>query len=127
MSRIAVVKVQILGNFVNFQIVYGDRDIVLPLMLDSEAEEHLVNFLSAHDANSRERQELSKRLATAISASLEKLDFPPTDKQIKYAIAIAQELSIQIPAEVLQYRDSMGAFLNRHAEAYRSRKNLISK
>lgn len=51
---------------------------------------------------------------------------PPTEKQIKYAVAIARELSLQLTPEVLQFRDAMAAFLTMHAQRYRQRKSLIS-
>jgi hypothetical protein len=44
---------------------------------------------------------------------------PPSEKQVKYAVAIARELSLQIPAAVLQHRDAMTEFLANHAETYR--------
>ena len=44
---------------------------------------------------------------------------PASEKQVKYAVAIARELSLQIPAAVLQHRDAMTEFLANHAETYR--------
>lgn len=51
---------------------------------------------------------------------------PPTEKQVKYAIAIARELSLELPSEVLQFRDAMTTFLTIHAEQYRRRKGYAS-
>jgi hypothetical protein len=70
------------------------------------------------------RRALSSRLVDAMTAALEFKVIPPTEKQLKYAIAIARELSLQLPADVLQYRDAMTAFLAEHANSYRRRKAL---
>lgn len=50
----------------------------------------------------------------------------PTDKQLKYAISIARELSLQLPPEVLQFRDAMSTFLAIHAEHYRRVKGYVA-
>ncbi len=59
-----------------------------------------------------------------MTAALELRVIPPTEKQVKYAVAIARELSLQLPPEVLQYRDAMTVFLAEHANTYRRRKAL---
>lgn len=64
----------------------------------------------------------SRRIRNVITALLEGELLPPTDKQLKYAISIARELSLELPADVLQYRDAMTVFLGTYAEQYRRRK-----
>ncbi len=112
----------------SFQLVYGDHELTLPLSLDAHVEDLLVETLGRASSSDQEYQtrcrELSNRLADAITAVLEFKVIPPTEKQIKYAVAIAQELSLQLPADVLQFRDAMTAFLSEHANNYRRRKAL---
>lgn len=107
----------------SFQLVYGDREFWLPLHFESHIEERLVRVmergLEAANGTDHACTDLSNRMVEAITALIENNVLPPTDKQIKYAVAIARELSLQLPAEVLQFRDSMTAFLGTHAEKYR--------
>ena len=106
----------------SFQLVYGDHDLVLPLALDALAEERLVDLMSIAIEPGAERADLARRITDAISILLECQIVPPTEKQLKYAVALARELSLTIPPEVLQYRDAMTAFLGAHAQTYRQRK-----
>lgn len=107
----------------SFQLVYGDREFWLPLHFESHIEERLVQVMergqAAPDGTDPTCAGLSNRIVEAITALIENNVLPPTDKQIKYAVAIARELSLQLPAEVLQFRDSMTVFLGTHAEKFR--------
>lgn len=105
-----------------FQLVYGDHDLVLPLALDAVAEERLVDLMSVAAEPGAERADLARRITDAISTLLDCQTTPPTEKQLKYALAIAKELSIAIPPEVLQHRHAMTDFLGAHAQTYRQRK-----
>lgn len=107
---------------VSFQLVYGDHDLVLPLALDALAEERLVDLMSIAIEPGAERSDLSRRITDAISILLECPIVGPTEKQLKYAVAIARELSLTIPPEVLQYREAMTAFLGAYAQTYRQKK-----
>lgn len=112
----------------SFQLVYGDHELTLSLPFDPHVEDLLLETLgrstsSEEEANSF-RRGLANRLVDAMTAALECKVVPPTEKQLKYAIAIARELSLQLPAEVLQYRDAMTAFLAEHATTYRRRKAI---
>lgn len=112
----------------SFQLVYGDHELALPLNFDPHIEDLLVETLGRTTASDAElealRRELSSRLVDAMTAALELRVIPPTEKQVKYAVAIARELSLQLPPEVLQYRDAMTVFLAEHANTYRRRKAL---
>jgi len=111
---------------VSFQLVYGDHELILPLQFEPHIEDLLVETLGRTTTSETEfaafRRELSSRLVDAMTAALEFKVLPPTDKQLKYAIAIARELSLQLPPAVLQHRDAMAAFLAEHATTYRRRK-----
>lgn len=112
----------------SFILVYGDHELTLPLRFDTHIEDHLVEVLGRTTTSEEEaeslRKGLSSRIVDAVTAAIEFKVIPPTEKQLKYAIAIARELSLQLPPEVLQYRDAMTAFLAEHANNYRRRKAL---
>ncbi|TAM22853.1 MAG: hypothetical protein EPN60_16210 [Nevskiaceae bacterium] len=110
------------GVSVAFQLVYGDHDLVLPLALDSVAEERLIDLMSVPVSDGDERADLARRITDAISTLVECQIIPPTDKQVKYAVAIARELSLTLAPEVLQYRAAMTVFLGTHAQTYRQRR-----
>lgn len=106
----------------SFQLVYGDHELALPLAFDVDIEDQLAQLIRASEAECHARADLCRRITDLLTALVENNVVPPTDKQVKYAIAIARELSLQLTPEVLQFRDSMGAFLATHAETYRRRK-----
>lgn len=105
-----------------FQLVYGDHDLVLPLALDSVAEERLIDLMSGSASHGDEKADLARRITDAISTLVECQVVPPTDKQVKYAVAIARELSLTLAPEVLQSRAVMTEFLGTHAQTYRQRR-----
>lgn len=111
----------------SFQFVYGDQELVLPVQFESHIEDqllHLLGRIASPDGGENLRANLSARVADAITAVIESRANPPSDKQLKYAVAIARELSLQLPAEVLQHKEAMAEFLSRHADTYRRRKAL---
>lgn len=110
------------GALVSFQLVYGDHDVVLPLALDSVAEERLVGLIACEEGMDGQRADLARKITDAICVLLEWQPVPPSEKQIKYAVAIARELSLTIQPEVLQQREAMTRFLGTHAETYRRRR-----
>jgi len=110
---------------VYFQLVYGDFEYPLLLPFEEHVEERLLKLVSQEepgDASEMSRKDLARRLVDLITALLECEVLAPTERQIKYAVAIAKELSLEIPPEVLQYRASMTVFLGTHSERYRRRK-----
>lgn len=78
-------------------------------------------LLDPADQLSPDSAEVTARLVTAICAAIESRSLPPTEKQIKYALTIARELSLGLPAEAIQYRDAMTSFIGQHAERYRAK------
>lgn len=109
----------------SFELVFGDREILLPLPFDEHIEERLIELIRRAECYvppDQARADLANRIAEGIAMVVAGTELPPTEKQVKYAVAIARELSLQIPAQVLQFRDAMTTFLGRHAEEYRKRK-----
>ena len=107
----------------SFELVFGDREIWLPLTFDIEAEERLLRLLEAASTSKQDLAQLSARIVDAITVILDGDAIPPSEKQVKYALAIARTLSLPLTPELLQSRDSMAAFLSQHADAYRRRKS----
>lgn len=107
-----------------FQLVYGDRELVLPLHFETHVEDQLARLLSGDgrsDASDLKPSRLSALIVDAITAVVEQRDIPPSDKQLKYAIAIGRELNLELPPEILQDRLAMRQFLDQHAESFRRR------
>ncbi|TXH04510.1 MAG: hypothetical protein E6R07_07545 [Nevskiaceae bacterium] len=110
----------------SFQLVYGDHDFCLPLSFEIDSEERLIALISNADPGSTSHRNLSVRITDAITAAIEFTVIRPTEKQLKYAIGIAQELNLALPADALQHRDAMAIFLSRHADTYRRRRGPVS-
>lgn len=112
-----------------FRLIYGDSEFELALPFEEHIENRLFQMISSAEpslAAERGRNDLARRMVDLITALLEGELLPPTDKQLKYAVAIARELSLELPAEVLQYREAMTVFLGTHAQQYRRRKGYSS-
>lgn len=108
-----------------FRLIYGDSEFELALPFEEHIEDRLFQVISRAEppaSAERGRNDLARRIVDVITALLEGELLPPTDKQLKYALAIARELTLELPAEVLQYREAMTVFLGTHAEQYRRRK-----
>jgi hypothetical protein len=115
---------------VSFELVYGDRELMLQLHFEGHIEERLLELIRRADCFSpphQARSDLANRIVEGITMAVEGTELPPTEKQIKYAVAIARELSLQIPAQVLQFREAMTTFLGKYAEEYRRRKGYSPK
>ena len=108
-----------------FQLSYGDFADPLALPLNNHTEERLYQLICCgddHDQSDAGRSVVARRIADLITTMLDGDLLPPSEKQLKYAIAIARELSLELPAEALQYRTAMSVFLATHAPQYRRRK-----
>jgi len=105
-----------------FRLVYGDFDFFLVLPFEAHVEERLYRIISLADGAEMDPPELARRAADTLSAALDAHLIPPTGPQIKYAIAIAQELELELPANALRYRESMRVFLSTHAPTFRESK-----
>lgn len=110
-----------------FRLVYGDFDFHVVLPFEPHLEERLYSIISqtgSPDSVEIAPLDLARRIVDVVTVMLEGQALPPTDKQLKYALAIAQELGLELPAHVLQYRDAMNVFLSSNAETYRRSKGL---
>lgn len=110
-----------------FRLVYGDFEFHLSLPFEGHIEERLLGIVSQTEppqAAERSRNDLARRIVDVVTAILEGELLPPTARQLKYALAIARELSLELPAEVIQYREAMAVFLGTYAEQYRRRKGF---
>lgn len=105
-----------------FRLVYGDFDFSLVLPFEAHVEERLYRIISLADGAEMDPPELARRAADMISATLDAHIIPPTAPQIRYAIAIAQELALELPANALRYRESMKVFISTHAPTFRESK-----
>lgn len=111
------------------RLVCGDFEYQLALPFEAHVEERLCIMMGLSDPTrnaERVRNDLARRIVDLITAMLEGEILPPTDKQLKYAVAIARELGIELPADILQYRDAMKVFLGTHAPQYRQSKGYDS-
>ncbi|MFA5940887.1 MAG: hypothetical protein WC809_16140 [Sinimarinibacterium sp.] len=111
-----------------FRLVYGDFEFHLPLPFEGHIEERLLGIVTKTEppqAAERGRNDLARRIVDVVTAILEGELLPPTARQLKYAVAIARELSLELPAEVIQYREAMTVFLGTYAEQYRRRKGYL--
>ncbi len=108
-----------------FRLTYEDSEISLSLPFEGHIEERLLQVIGRAEPQAVAewgRSDLARRIVDLVTALLEGELLPPTEKQLKYAVAIAQGLSLELPAEVLQYREAMKVYLGAHAEEYRRRK-----
>ena len=106
------------------QLVLDEYDrIDLPLA-DSVLEAWRLQFDRA--AITRNTVVLAERVAGCVADGLTKcLDWdlqPPTEKQLRYAQAVARELKVSLSGDALRYRGTMTAFLDRFAETYKARR-----
>lgn len=112
----------------SFLLVYGEHELSLPLHFEPRIEDQILEVLGRSFTSEEEeiavRRGLSTRIVEAVTAALDLQGVPPTDKQVKYAVAIARELRLQLSPEVLESREAMALFLAEHATTYRRRKAL---
>ncbi len=108
-----------------FRLLHEESEQYLSLPFEGQVEERLLQVIRGSEsplAADRARSELALRMVDLVAALLDGKLLPPSEKQLKYAVAIARELALQLPEGVLQYRESMKLFLDTHAEEYRRRK-----
>lgn len=87
-----------------FRLVSIDHEYQLDLPFEVHVEDRLCQLLGHSDEaelHDKSRAVLSRRLVDLITAMLDGDLLPPTEKQVKYAVAIARELSIELPPEAL--------------------------
>ena len=70
-------------------------------------------------------------LSNALASSLPDLvDYdlrPPSDAQVKFAMAIARTLGVVLTPDVLRYRGAMHEFLSSHKDAFETRRRARSR
>ena len=95
------------------ELLLGDHECeLLALQLDFCLEQGSSDLFARWLA-----QALSSALPEAVMYELR----PPSEAQIKYAMAIARTLRLPLPPEVLRYRRAMHSFLAANTEAFRQR------
>lgn len=110
----------------SFHFISGNRERGLELFFEAPIEERLVHLIQQETSaipGVEFRGDLAQLIVEAITGALETRLLPPSERQLKYAIQIAREFSLELPPEVLLYRDRMTGFLTRHADAYRRRRS----
>lgn len=65
-------------------------------------------------------ERLSECFANSLAACLDTDLQLPTDSQVKYAMDIARDLGVSLPADVLRFRGAAHDFIGRFEEAFRS-------
>ena len=65
-------------------------------------------------------ERLSMSFANVLTECLDADLQLPTDSQVKYAMDIARDLGVSLPADVLRFRGAAHDFIGRFEEAFRS-------
>lgn len=106
----------------SFRLVYGDREIVLALPFEPVAEERLLHRMRLAANSEPVQSELAQRVVAAIVGVFDGVTIPPTQRQLKYAQAICDELGLVLPEECSLTQDATRAFISRHAPEYHRRR-----
>ncbi|WP_043765380.1 hypothetical protein [Algiphilus aromaticivorans] len=109
----------------SFRLVYGDHELSVDLPFEPHVEDRVLALLSKRADSAvpdRAAVEFVQGLVTIVTDMIERSPLPPSEKQIQYALQIARTLNLELPAEVLQFREAMAAFLDEHSPEYRRRR-----
>lgn len=68
-------------------------------------------------------ERIGQRISDTVIEVLDPDLRPPTEAQVKFALDIARELSINLPGEALQFRGAMHEFIERYQTLFYSRVN----
>lgn len=110
----------------SFRLVYGDHELSVEIPFEPHVEDRVLALLSKKSDKpgpDRAATEFIQGLVAIVTDMLERAPMPPSDKQVQYAVQIARTLNLELPAEVLQLRESMSAFLDEHSPEYRRRRS----
>jgi hypothetical protein len=101
------------------QLVLNDEDAISIPIDDCIREAWALQYDRAQLSGGidRFRERLAVCFAISLAQCLDSDLQPPTSAQMAYAMAIARELGIALPAEALRFRGAMGDFIDRFAEA----------
>ncbi len=114
------------ASSVSFRLVYGDHELSIELPFEPHIEDRVLAVLSkGADKGHPDRSatEFVQGLVTIVTDLLERAPRPPSGSQVRYALQIARALGLLLPADVLQLREAMTAFLEEHAPEYRRRRS----
>ena len=106
----------------SFRLLYGDLEISLNLPLDAAAGEQLQHCMQLAQNSAPVQPELAKRVYVAIAGLFDGVVIPPTQRQLKYAQSICDELGLKLPPECTRIQDATRAFITQHAPAYQLRR-----
>lgn len=88
-------------------------------------------YIQMHLVSQGDCPNFMERLGRCFAASLAECmdpDFkPPTEAQLKYAIAIAREVDVPLDSEVLRYRGAMSDFIERYTDAFNAKRESTSR
>lgn len=109
-------------------LVCDDSGLQLPLLLQPRTRERLEALIAGANASppTIDSTALASQLAETIEASLARHALPPSEKQISYAVAIAQGLNLELPAQALQDRNVMHIFIAAHADEFRAKRRPLA-
>lgn len=100
------------------RLVDDDLDVSLDLPLDQTRRQAL-SIQMQRCAAGIPRQAFELRLAARIAELVDSDLFPPTAKQLTYAVSIAKSLDIAVPGEALRFRGAMWDFIARFEPLYK--------
>jgi hypothetical protein len=98
------------------------HDLCLPLTIDGTIEAALRSQWDRLDgAAERDRWavQVARRIAPFLADCLDWDLKPPTRAQVSFAISIARQLDIDVPAAALRKRGAMHDFLEEHAAVFK--------
>lgn len=103
-----------------------ETDLALDVDLPNKIEDAFrIQLGRCHDVALRSRfgDELAAWISVAVFQSVDRDLWPPTDKQRRFADAIAATLQLIVPDEAYRYRGSMAQFLDHYGPIYKAQKN----
>lgn len=107
------------------RLVDDDKEWTIDIAIDEVTREALMlQTLRSSKPAFRDKflSQLAVLLPQLLSESLDSGLHPPTEKQMRFALAISRELGVSIPSDAIRYRDAMSEFLSRHADLFKQRR-----
>jgi hypothetical protein len=112
------------------QLVLNDEDAISIPIDDCIRDAWILQYDRARFSGEidRFRERLAICFANSLAQCLDSDLQPPTSAQMAYAIAIARELGVALPAETLRFRGAMSDFIERFSEALsQKRRNYLDE
>jgi hypothetical protein len=106
------------------QLVFDDDGGISIPLDDCIQEAWVLQYSRAESAGAIDgfRDRLAACFASSLTECLDPDLKPPTDAQLKYAMAIARDLGVPLPPEALRFRGAMAQFIERFAEVHKQRR-----